>query len=68
MKTDRQPSMDSVNSAWSEHNLSQLKYFRSLSLREKLEVVQGMADVVRRFQKMRKTGKFSDAHSRQSAC
>ena len=38
-----------ANSAWIEHNLSQLRYFRSLSLRAKLEAVQGMEDVVRRF-------------------
>ena len=39
--------------AWEEHNLSQLRYFRSLSLRTKLEAVEGMADIVRRFQELR---------------
>lgn len=47
-----------TKSAWEAHNLEQLQYFRSLSLRTKLEAVQGMADVVRHFQKMRTTGKF----------
>ena len=43
---------------WREHALSQLRYFRSLTLRQKLEAVEGMADVVRRFEQMRKTGAF----------
>ena len=33
--------------AWREHNLSQLRYFRSLSLREKLLSLEGMAEIVR---------------------
>jgi len=48
----------SDEAAWREHNLSQLRYFRSLSLRTKLEAVQGMADVIRRFQEMRRLGQF----------
>ena len=44
--------------AWEEHSMSQLLYFRSLSLREKMEAVQGMADVVRRFEEMRAKGEF----------
>jgi hypothetical protein len=44
--------------AWREHNLSQLLYFRSLSLRSRLEAVQGMADVIRRFEEMRIDGRF----------
>lgn len=49
----------SEEAAWRLHNLSQLRYFRSLSLRTKLEAVQGMADVIRRFREMRQQGKFS---------
>jgi hypothetical protein len=44
--------------AWLEHNRSQLKYFRSLSLRRRMEAVEGMADVVRRFARMRIEGAF----------
>jgi hypothetical protein len=44
--------------AWHAHALSQLRYFQSLSLRQKLEAVEGMADVLRRFEQMRATGKF----------
>lgn len=43
---------------WHEHEISQLRQFRALSLREKMEAVQGMADVVRRFQQMRREGSF----------
>jgi hypothetical protein len=39
--------------SWRAHNLSQLLYFRSLSLREKLEAVEGMAEVVRLLERMR---------------
>jgi hypothetical protein len=46
------------DTAWREHNLSQLRYFKSLSLRSRLEAVQGMADVIRRFEQMRRDGKF----------
>lgn len=44
--------------AWKDHALSQLRYFRSLSMREKMAAVQGMADVVRRLQQMRAEGAF----------
>lgn len=47
-----------AEAAWAAHNLSQLRYFRSLSLRAKLEAVEGMADVVRRFQELRRQGRF----------
>jgi hypothetical protein len=52
--------------AWQEHNLSQLQYFRSLSLREKLEAVEGMADVVRRLQEMRERGELKSASDAES--
>jgi hypothetical protein len=47
-----------AKAAWAAHNLSQLQYFRSLSLRGKLEAVQGMADVVRRFRELKEQGRF----------
>ncbi|MBI2889986.1 MAG: hypothetical protein HYY13_04285 [Nitrospirae bacterium] len=46
---------------WREHELSQLRYFRSLPLREKLEAVQGMADIVRRLRQMREEGALKPA-------
>ncbi|GMW05283.1 MAG: hypothetical protein AMXMBFR8_00800 [Nevskiales bacterium] len=56
-----------LGTAWAAHNLSQLRYFRSLSLRAKLEAVEGMADVVRRFRQMRAEGGFTSAGSGSSA-
>lgn len=58
MTNDRASRRDPAKDAWDEHNLSQLKYFRSLPLRTKLEAVQGMADVLRRFEEMRAKGEF----------
>jgi len=51
----------STGHGWDEHNLSQLRYFRALSLREKLQAVEGMADVVRHFRKIRAQGGFKRA-------
>lgn len=56
--TDHQVGAADPQTAWREHNLSQLRYFRSLSLRARLEAVQGMADVIRRFEELRRQGKF----------
>lgn len=58
MPGNSQPHPPSAERGWEEHNLSQLRYFRSLSLREKLQAVEGMADVVRHFQQMRAQGGF----------
>lgn len=52
------PKSGSQSSAWDEHNLSQLRYFRSLSLRSKMNAVEGMANLVRRLQKMKEQGAF----------
>jgi len=61
MSDDQSPQPRNEGAAWHEHNLSQLRYFRSLSLRSKLEAVQGMADVIRHFETMRKQGRFASA-------
>ncbi len=61
MPNDRPLHSESAQRGWDEHNLSQLIYFRSLSLREKLQAVEGMADVVRRFQQIRAQGGFKTA-------
>ncbi len=55
---ERNSGAPEATAAWAAHNLSQLQYFRSLSLRGKLETVQGMADVVRRFRELKEQGKF----------
>jgi len=47
------PDPESVKRAWHKHNQEHFHYFRTLDLRTKLEAVQGMADIVRRFQDIR---------------
>src|SRR5579885_3775959 len=47
--------------AWTRHERSQLLYFRSLSLQQKMEAVEAMADLVRHFEKMRVEGAFRPA-------
>jgi hypothetical protein len=51
--------------SWAKHNLEQLRIFRALSLRAKLEAVQGMADVVRHLSALRAAGKLyaSEVHT-----
>ena len=66
MDDDQWPKPVDESAAWREHQLSQLRYFRSLSLRSKLEAVQGMADVIRRFRDMRKTGQFVSASKKKA--
>jgi len=61
MPNNRRLHPDSAKRGWDEHSLSQLRFFRSLSLREKLQVVEGMADVVRHFRKIRSLGGFKPA-------
>ena len=50
--------------AWERHALSQLMYFRSLSLREKLEAVEAMADLIRHFERIRSEGAFHTSPAR----
>jgi hypothetical protein len=59
--TDERSGAPDTDAAWAAHNLSQLLYFRSLSLREKLEAVQGMADVARRFREMREADRRANS-------
>lgn len=44
--------------AWREHERSQLQFFAALSLRAKLAAVEGMADVLRKFEQLRRDGKL----------
>jgi hypothetical protein len=52
------PGSTSESKGWRAHELSQLRRFRALPLRRKLEAVEGMADVVRRLDEMRREGQF----------
>ncbi len=57
---------ENKQAAWSAHECEQLRHFQSLSLRQKMEAVQGMADVLRRFKDMRRQGRFTGAGSSQA--
>jgi CRISPR-associated endonuclease/helicase Cas3 len=61
MPGDCQSHPQSPEHGWDEHNLSQLSYSHSLSLREKLQAVEDMADVVRRLRQIRAQGGFKPA-------
>jgi hypothetical protein len=61
--TDRVES--DTETAWRAHNLEQLLYFRSFSLREKLEAVEGMAEVVRLLERMRENERPNDLAGRK---
>ena len=50
-----------VPDPWDQHERSQALYFSSLSLQEKMEAVEAMADLVRHFEKMRGEGAFRPA-------
>lgn len=54
------PDRDALD-AWARHERSQALYFRSLSLQEKMEAVEAMADLIRHFEKMRAEGAFRPA-------
>jgi len=65
MSENQWPKATNEAAAWREHNLSQLRHFVSLTLRQKMEAVEGMADVVRRFTEMRERGQFTPADRRR---
>lgn len=67
MPTSQHLNPESTQRGWDEHNLSQLRYFHTLSLREKLQAVEGMADVVRHFRQLRAQGGFKSASSKPDA-
>ena len=52
MSPEEQPTV------WEQHNLEQLRYFQSLTLRQKLQAVEGMCDVARRLAEMRDAGEL----------
>ena len=47
---------------WEGSRRAQLRQGLTLTLRERLEAVEGMAEVARRFQEMRAEGKFKAAN------
>ena len=46
---------------WEGSRRAQLRYALTLTLRERMEAVEGMGDVARRFEHMRAEGKFKNS-------
>lgn len=46
---------------WEGSRRAQLRHALKLTLRERLEAVEGLADVLRRFEEMRARGEFTSA-------
>ena len=60
---DKHESNEESRDAWQKHAVEQMLRFRSLSLRSKMEAVEGMANLLRRFEQMRKSGAFKTSQS-----
>lgn len=50
-----------TQNAWTQHERSQFLYFRSLTLQQRMEAIEAMADLVRHFDKIRGEGAFRPA-------
>lgn len=48
---------------WEGSRRAQLRHALTLTLRERLEAAEGLADITRRFQEMREHGEFAPASS-----
>jgi hypothetical protein len=55
---ERDAGNDRERTAWEQHNLSQLRYFRSLSLRGKMQAIENLCRIAQRFKQMRESGAF----------
>lgn len=55
---DADNGIDWSVTTWDGSRRAQLRQWRSLSLRERFEALDGMADLVRQFEAMRREGKF----------
>ena len=48
---------------WEGARREQLRHWAALTLRERMQSLEDMAEVAQRFREMRETGKFSTTHS-----
>lgn len=62
--SEERDDIDWSLTTWEGSRRAQLRYALTLTLRQRLEAVEGMADVVRRFQEMRAQGKFKQARGK----
>ncbi len=59
--SEKRDDIDWSLTTWEGSRRAQLRHALALTLRERMEAVEGMADVVRRFQEMRAQRKFKTA-------
>jgi len=59
--SENREDIDWSLTTWEGNRRAQLRYALTLTLRERMEAVQGMADVARRFEQMRREGSFRSA-------
>lgn len=59
--SEERDDIDWSLTTWEGSRRAQLRYALTLTLRQRLEAVEGMADVARCFQEMRDQGKFKAA-------
>ena len=55
---DQHPEIDWTLTTWEGSRRVQLRRWRRLTLRERLQAVEDMAELARRFQELRQAGKF----------
>lgn len=61
LMSDARQGTDWSVTTWEGSRRAQLRHALTLLLRERLEAVEGLADVARRFEEMRATGEFTSA-------
>lgn len=62
--SEERDDIDWSVTTWEGSRRAQLRQALKLTLRERLEAVEGMAEVARRFQEMRAQGKFKAANDK----
>lgn len=60
--SEPQDEIDWSLTTWEGSRRAQLRHARSLTLRERLQALDGMTELVEHFRWMRKTGQFSEPH------
>lgn len=65
--TESPDEIDWSLTTWEGSRRAQLRHSRSLTLRERLQALDGMTELVEHFRWMRKTGKFSERHEKTAS-
>ena len=65
--SEKRDDIDWSVTTWEGSRRAQLRHALTLTLRERLEAMEGLADVARRFQELRAQGAFKSAPERGSA-